>query len=357
MLKSIIDIFLFLENAKTYKRKPKYQYKSFYIEYSLNNDDYAVYRETGTKIDAYKNGEKINYKDVKLPAKVLALSFMVNDKFPFRKDDESDMYVYHGVRPSTNSTFTSSITRNITFDLINSIKRNYHKQISDIFSILGFEPTVEFEWEKGSETIRIDLKKYDPVSFDNYNESYFPAVYFIKNKKRISFDSCSSGEKHLLFAYIGILSRIKEGSLILIDGPEISLHPEWQIRYISTLNKLFGEYKNCCFMIASHSHYFVSELKATSSSIVIFRKNSNDDNYMPEAELLPFDTYSWSAENIIYNVFGIRTTRNYYFECDLNNLINSINNYDDSDEQKIEIQRQICKLKKFTILTILSVCF
>ena len=44
----------------------------------------------------------------------------MNDKFRF-SNDEDGIYEYHGVRSSINSTYTSSITRNITFDLIECI--------------------------------------------------------------------------------------------------------------------------------------------------------------------------------------------------------------------------------------------
>ena len=58
LLKSIIDIFLYLDNAKTYKRKPKYQYQHFSIEYIIDNDNYYVYRESGSNIEKKKNGQE-----------------------------------------------------------------------------------------------------------------------------------------------------------------------------------------------------------------------------------------------------------------------------------------------------------
>ena len=140
------------------------------------------------------------------------------------------------------------------------------------------------------------------------------------------------------------MSRVMDSSLVLIDEPEISLHPEWQLKYISTLEKLFSSFKNCCFILASHSHYFVSELKSKSSSIVVLRSGESNS---PHAEIIPYDTYAWSAENIIYNVFGIRTTRNYYFESDLSFLILSLQDYDGSVEKRESIEIQIDKLKKY----------
>lgn len=101
--------------------------------------------------------------------------------------------------------------------------------------------------------------------------------------------------------------------------------------------------------MASHSHYFVSELKGDSSTIVVLKKDL--DSSAPIAEIIPFDTYSWSAENIIYNVFGIRTSRNFYFEGDLSYLLNSLELFDGSEEKRDSIQAQINKLQKYVFNT------
>ena len=62
LLKSIIDIFCFLESARdsNRKRKPRYQYESFYIEYQLGDDTYIVHRISGSQIIAYKNSSNGN---------------------------------------------------------------------------------------------------------------------------------------------------------------------------------------------------------------------------------------------------------------------------------------------------------
>ena len=70
-----------------------------------------------------------------------------------------------------------------------------------------------------------------------------------------------------------------------------------------------------------------------------------------ESEIIPYDTYSWSAENIIYNVFKVRTARNYYFESDLSDLINALEHFDGSLEKRDEIQKKINELKKFIFST------
>ena len=59
----------------------------------------------------------IDLYDVELPTNVLAVSFMVNDKFlfidPNQKQSNSGMYRYLGVRKTTNATYTSSVISNV----------------------------------------------------------------------------------------------------------------------------------------------------------------------------------------------------------------------------------------------------
>ena len=351
LLKSLVEIFVYLEKTKLFQRKPKYQYKKFNLEYYLNDDFYSINRNSGSELYCQKNYYSIEYKDLLLPSRVLAVSFMVNDKFIFSKNEENNIYRYLGVRTSTNSTYTSSIARNITFNLVNAVNSGLFNQIKDMLSLLKFDAYLEFE------TTENNKKKTEIIDFELSDEpphlnkkikierGQMPAVFFKKDNDRITFDLCSSGEKHILFAFSGILSQIQDNSLILIDEPEISLHPEWQIQYVSTLDKLFSRYKNCLFIIASHSHYFVSDLKPDYSSIIAFRKNGKDSS----SELIPYNTYAWSAENIIYNVFGIRTTRNYYFESDLNELLHLMENFSKKEEEKTKIANLLNKLRRYSL--------
>lgn len=353
LLKSLVDVFIFLEKINTYHRKPKYKYEKFTLEYYLDNNLYSIVRISGSEIHYYKNNLEIKYEDLVLPSRVLVVSFMVNDKFIFSKNDVTESYRYLGVRSSTNSTYTSSINRKITDNLIKAVNSNLVPQIKDMLALLKFDPYLEIEVteirEKKlyfKESYIMDLGTLDtPVHIDDseYNKNTIITIYFKKDNDKITFDLCSSGEKHILFAFTGILSQIRDNSLILIDEPEISLHPEWQMLYITTLYKLFGKYRNCLFVIASHSHYFVSDLKPETSSIIAFYK----DDRLSKSRLISYSTYAWSAENIIYNVFGIRTTRNYYFEADLNALIILMEEYSGNEKEKVEIQKLTDKLKHY----------
>jgi len=176
----------------------------------------------------------------------------------------------------------------------------------------------------------------------------------ISVKKNLEFDisECSSGEYHFLISILEILTNIKQNSLILIDEPEISLHPNWQMKYINFLKRIFKDYKSCHFIIASHSHFLVSDLKNESSDIVSLKINDaqnisdKKNKDLISAELLKDNTYAWSAEDILYNVFHVKTVRNFSVEYDMRKLLSMISKNSSDFE---EMARLLLNLKQLAI--------
>ncbi len=96
------------------------------------------------------------------------------------------------------------------------------------------------------------LKFLTPSSFKEFTNNVLPLQIlsdleiisfhrFEINKlsTNFSFDDASSGEYHIVLTYLNILSLIEENSLVLLDEPEISLHPNWQINIWKYLIKSF----------------------------------------------------------------------------------------------------------------------
>lgn len=169
-------------------------------------------------------------------------------------------------------------------------------------------------------------------------------IELFKNNSSLSINEISSGEYHLLVSLIGIFCKIKDNSLILIDEPEISLHPNWQLRYISFLKKLFKNYSGCHFILSSHSHFIISDLEDKNSSVTALKRDEKTKNL--SAQLLKIDTYGWSAEDILYNIFNVKTVRNYFVEADLADLLGLISN---NSKDKNKILKLTNKLKELNI--------
>lgn len=79
-------------------------------------------------------------------------------------------------------------------------------------------------------------------------------VIFHKQGCDIISDQMSSGEFAMLSTILGISVAAKDShKLILLDEPELSQHPNWQMTLIDNLDKALRD-KVCHLLIATHSH-------------------------------------------------------------------------------------------------------
>ncbi|MFW2562796.1 AAA family ATPase [Acinetobacter baumannii] len=92
----------------------------------------------------------------------------------------------------------------------------------------------------------------------NYDLIELRDIKFSKNNRSFYLTDSSSGELSLIFNLLSIAGEIENDSLILIDEPEISLHPEWQSNFLPLLSKMFSNYQRCHFIIATHSPQVLS---------------------------------------------------------------------------------------------------
>lgn len=74
----------------------------------------------------------------------------------------------------------------------------------------------------------------------------------------IPLSELSSGEQHELVLIYELIFKVSEGSLILIDEPELSLHVAWQKRFIEDLQKI-QELKKLDVVIATHSPQIIND--------------------------------------------------------------------------------------------------
>lgn len=174
----------------------------------------------------------------------------------------------------------------------------------------------------------------------------------------MSLKRASSGEQCLLVMMLGIAGHITDGSIILIDEPEISLHPRWQEEFIVMLTRTFSSYAGCQFIIATHSPQIVSRLPAEGCYIATlsdravhratdFSKRSADYQL---AEL--FDAPGVMNEYIARLAFSLLskvraaklvTSENW---VELNRLKNLAKNVDQSDPTKelVASVAQVCEI-------------
>jgi hypothetical protein len=77
-----------------------------------------------------------------------------------------------------------------------------------------------------------------------------------RNGATIALDQLSSGEQHELVLLYDLAFRVRPNTLVLIDEPELSLHPVWQQQFLEDILKIA---RNGSFdvLLATHSPYII----------------------------------------------------------------------------------------------------
>jgi predicted ATP-binding protein involved in virulence len=111
------------------------------------------------------------------------------------------------------------------------------------------------------------------------NENDKKKVYFKDSfGNEIDISSLSSGEKQIVFRAGYLLKNMGSlsGGIILIDEPEISLHPSWQEKYVQFIRHIFSNEENVIqsqIIIATHSPFIVQNENISDERIIILEKN------------------------------------------------------------------------------------
>lgn len=232
-----------------------------------------------------------------------------------QKDKEYSMY----------STAQKTDIVNQLYNFFNrktSSDENKHSYCINIDSYLG-KPKDELHYI-------YKLKKYDLVNS--------VSVSFHKSGNEISTEEMSSGEFTMLSMVLSISASVTNThNLILVDEPEISQHPNWQMAIIDNLDKAL---KNtpCQLLIATHSHMLVSDLPMNRSSVTQLEKDANGTL---RATRVFEETYGWSAEEVLLKVFKTATDRNRYFGERIGMLLERMAKNDISKEDVTDELQQL----------------
>lgn len=106
-------------------------------------------------------------------------------------------------------------------------------------------------------------------------------ILFEKNNATIDIDQLSTGEKQIVFRGIYLLrnSQMLQDSTIMIDEPELSMHPKWQkgiLKYYKDLFKNNLSVNNIQLFVATHSEYVMeSALRNSDSDLTIVLTDKN----------------------------------------------------------------------------------
>ncbi|NBM67885.1 AAA family ATPase [Proteus sp. G2663] len=118
-------------------------------------------------------------------------------------------------------------------------------------------------------------------------------LIFKKDKKEIPL---SSGQKIYTYMLPAIISELEEESLLILDEPELYLHPELEVGLINMLKNILNETKSFS-IIATHSAILTREVER--NAVTILRKIEGNTRAYQTA----IETYGESIDMIISEVF------------------------------------------------------
>ena len=195
-----------------------------------------------------------------------------------------------------------------------------------------------------------DSMKYKGIDNDDPNEK---RVLFEKHGQTISVDQLSTGEKQIVFRGAHLLKNSKSiaGGVVLIDEPELSMHPIWQKKILDFYRGLFSSNNNQTvqMIVATHSEYVLqSALKDIDNVLVIVLTDDNGivsskriitPNVLPtitsaETNYLAFGVPSIDYHTELYGYLQTKSGKHYVDDCD--QYIAQQSHYDAAKHEKID---------------------
>ncbi|MBY2905736.1 AAA family ATPase [Rhizobium leguminosarum] len=123
----------------------------------------------------------------------------------------------------------------------------------------------------------------------------------------VRLDDLSSGEWQLLYTLLNLSKNITSDSLVLIDEPENSLHPQWQSDYVRLVSRSISHVSGCHVIIATHSPLIAASVMPEDGNLV---QLSRDNDVIGRFRTKLEDTaYGWRPGDVLEERFNLDSAR------------------------------------------------
>jgi predicted ATPase len=163
----------------------------------------------------------------------------------------------------------------------------------------------------------LDLK----TKFKGISKSITREIIFENDiRDDIKLDELSTGEQQLFIKALNLKMMALKNSLILIDEPELSLHPNWQNHILRVYQNIANQGDNQ-LIVATHSPQIISSTPNQSLRILI--KNGKN------LEVKQVDsTYGVEIEAVLQDLMGTKYLRTPLIAKEINRMWNYLNSGD-----------------------------
>ncbi|WP_148888769.1 AAA family ATPase [Streptococcus cristatus] len=205
--------------------------------------------------------------------------------FPPRTGENSEYYKFIGLNYSIDSDLSDEIAANI-FRLFREAGKRYRTQLKDILQKFEFD-----YW------------------FSTLNELVDEQGLPLNSIKRLS-----SGQKIILLNLLNLITNVSERTLVIIDEPELFLHPPLLKAYIRAIDEIVEEKNGVC-LFATHSAIVLQEIPHTN---VWYVQRNDEIGNRSILEKINFKTFGENSSFINDTIFGmdLRNTGFYKYIID-----------------------------------------
>ncbi|MBE5858238.1 MAG: ATP-binding protein [Lachnospiraceae bacterium] len=269
-----------------------------YIRYNIENKDFEVHYddkcnpEVGFHIrTSIQDGQEKNIN--------ASTGFNPNQI----EEDLEDIRHYGFSYSKARSGFKTRIVNTVTTMQVDSDKYNDDDDddftsVKQLFVDLSVQDHSDW-WDISKNQKGAKIEQFEPKSrlfrFMNAFNSFFEdirfekiddnnstekRILFKKNGKDIPVDSLSTGEKQIVFRGAKLLRNMKsiKGGIVLIDEPELSMHPKWQVKILDYYRNLFTENGTqiAQMILATHSDYVIKRALEDEDNVLIIVLKEED---------------------------------------------------------------------------------
>ncbi len=246
--------------------------------------------------------------------------------------DQADLRHYGFSYSKARSGFNTQKVKSTTTQQLDSDK--YENDSKDDFTSIK-QLIVDIDAQDNSEWMRI-TKSGIGTSFDTFKQTskmyrfekafngFFNAVkfkgvdntnheelkiLFEKHRREILVDSLSTGEKQIVFRGAHLLKNINSmsGGIVLVDEPELSMHPKWQQKVLQFYRSLFNNNgtQNAQMIIATHSEYVLRSALEDRDNVLIIVLGDEGGTIHAEKITAPTILPAITSAETNYLAFGI----------------------------------------------------
>ena len=227
--------------------------------------------------------------------------------------------------------FINTINSNVIRDIPSYIatRRNYLATIEEDLTMKEITNKVVNEINDIFNILELDVK----LKGFSKDEKTMP-IFENSAGEEFDINDLSSGEKQLFLRTLSIKMLEPKNSIILIDEPELSLHPKWQQRIVEVYKRI-GE--NNQIIVATHSPHILGSV--SNENIFILYRNENGKIEAKTGDEL-YSSYGQPVDRVLKDIMGLKSVRTPKIDRDIQELRKLV------DENKYETDEFIEKYNK-----------